>query len=613
MIAPARPPEPPAPPADDVRTTRTLLWLARRFRDAKGGAALALSLLLSRTAAELSMPPLIAAAIDSLMPFEGRGGPLPQQFRTVLWVLAGVMVLRVVLQYLVAVATARVGQDLENRLRSELFAKVTALRFTWHDENRSGKTIARSLRDMEKAKHFFREVAFGYVEAGLLALGVMAITFAYHWTYGLLVTMAVAAALALTFRTGVRIARMDKGASDEYDRVTTVLQENVAGARVVRAFGREPEESDKFGGRLGRFSGSWKGLSRYWTGVMPWVGHIYLAVVPIALMLGAWRLSRGEGSVREVVAVILLVRTASARLRPLTRLVILGQEAVASAVRVHEVLERDDVIASPLRRRRLPTRHEGIPAGDLRFEDVSFSHPRRGLVLHALSLHVPAGTSLGLLGPTGSGKTSLVQLVPRFYDPQQGRVLVDDVDVRDLDVRELRAAVGLVFQEPFLFSATVAENIAYGRPDVTRERIVECARLAAAHEFVLRLPKGYETMVGERGVSLSGGQRQRLAIARALAMDPRVLIFDDATASVDAVTERELFDGIRSAARGRTTLVISQRVTSIKWCDRIAVLEDGRITGVGTHDELLGRNELYREIHRHQQLTGAAGAVGART
>jgi ATP-binding cassette subfamily B protein len=226
-------------------------------------------------------------------------------------------------------------------------------------------------------------------------------------------------------------------------------------------------------------------------------------------------------------------------------------------------------------------------------------------VLRGVTLHVPAGRSLGILGPTGSGKSSLVQLVPRFYDADRGRILLDGVDVRDLAPGELARAVGLVFQEPFLFSATVAENVAYGNPDAPRERVVECARLAAAHEFVSALPEGYDTRVGERGVSLSGGQRQRLTIARALAMDPRVLIFDDATASVDAATERELFRGIRAAARGRTTLVVSQRVTSVRWCDRIAVVEEGRVAAVGTHAELLDASPLYREMHAHQALVRA--------
>jgi len=385
--------------------------------------------------------------------------------------------------------------------------------------------------------------------------------------------------------------------------VTTALQENVAGARVVRAFGREPEEVAKFGGRLGVFTSAWKTLVHFWTTLMPILHHTSYLVSPAAIFVGAWRYAADPGPARlgEVVAVLLYLRTARDRLRPLTRLVLVGQEAVASAVRVFEVLDRDDDTPIPAAPLALPAR-----GGDLAFEDVVFAYPNGRKVLDGLSLHVGAGSSLGILGRTGSGKTSLVHLVPRFYDPTSGAVRIDGVDVRDLRPSDLASAVGLVFQEPFLFSATVADNVAYGRVDATRDDVIAACRLAAAHEFVATLPKGYDTVIGERGVSLSGGQRQRLTIARALVMKPRILIFDDATASVDALTKKELFEGIRAAAAGRTTIVISQRVTSIRWCDRVAVLDAGRIAAVGTHEELLAASGLYREVFAHQALDRGA-------
>jgi ATP-binding cassette subfamily B protein len=587
-------------PATEVRSFRTLKKLVRRFAPVKAATAGALLLYLVRTVCDLSVSWLIGATIGMLAGMKGTGGALPDEFVEALWLLGVVMFARIALMYFSTLASAAVAQRIENSLRSELFAKVTNLRFTYHDENRSGKTIARSLRDMEKAKVFFREVAFGYVDSILMIVGVLVATFAANWAYGAAIGAVVLVAFGLTLRVGRRIAQLDRGVSDDYDRVTTNLQENISGARVVRAFGREPEECRKFGGSLGRFTGSWAAEARYWTGLMPWVGSIYPLAYPIILTIGAWRVGHGLAGIGEIASVLFCTRLVTYRLRPLTRLVIAGQEAVASATRVFEVLERGDVITPSATGRRLP---EG--GGDLVLEDVRFSHPKRPSILRGVSLAVPAGGSLGILGPTGSGKTSLVQLLPRFYDPDGGRILIDGVDVRDVDVHELRRAVGLVFQEPFLFSATVAENIAYGAPQATRDEIVRCAKLAAAHEFIERLPKGYETVIGERGVSLSGGQRQRLTIARALAMNPRVLVFDDATASVDAVTEKELFDGIRAAARGRTTLVISQRVTSLKWCDRIAVLEHGRVTALGTHAELAAASALYRDVLRHQQLAGA--------
>ena len=578
-----------APTSAPVKTWAVTGRLLRRFAPVRGRALLVLALYVVRTAVGVATPMLLARAIGVLLEHEGKGGPLPDEF---VWyaTLNGVAVVLRCLSFLaVTTASAALSQDVENALRRELFAKVMTLRFRWHDANRSGKTIARSLRDMEKAKQFFREVVFGYTEIVLLVVGVTVLAFATWWTFGV--------AFA-----GTRIAQMDRAISDDYDRVTTALQENVAGARVVRAFGREADEVERFGARLTTYSKGWKGLSRFWATVLPVVNHSTWLVVPAVLMAGAVYVADAPSAARvtETVGLLFAMRLARDFLRQLTRLLLMGQEAVASASRVFEVLDRDDVIVPPARPAALPA-----TGGDLRLEGVSFAYAPGRDVLKGVSLHVPAGGSLGILGRTGAGKTTLVHLLPRFYDPTAGRILLDGVPLADLAPEALAAAVGLVFQEPYLFSATVAQNIAYGAPDAPRERIEACARLAAAHEFVSALPKGYDTLIGERGVSLSGGQRQRLTIARALVMEPRVLIFDDATASVDAITEKDLFRGIRAAARGRTTLVVSQRVTSVRWCDRIAVLEDGVVSAVGTHDELLGSSALYREVFEHQTLVGA--------
>jgi ATP-binding cassette subfamily B protein len=234
-------------------------------------------------------------------------------------------------------------------------------------------------------------------------------------------------------------------------------------------------------------------------------------------------------------------------------------------------------------------------------------------VLAHLDLDLAAGTTLALIGHTGSGKTTLASLVPRFYDVSGGRVLVDGVDVRDVTLYSLRREIGVIPQDPFLFSTTVRENIAFGRPEMSDDEVERVARLAQAHEFVERLPEGYETVIGERGITLSGGQRQRIAIARALAIDPRILILDDATASVDATTEAQIRDGLREVMRGRTTLIIAHRLSTIALADEIAVIDGGRIAARGTHDELLGTSEIYREIHDHGLLERQfADAVEAR-
>jgi ATP-binding cassette subfamily B protein len=577
--------------------------LVSRFRARPWATAGVLALQVVRTALEIASPLLVGRAVGSLEGSEGRGPPLPAAFVTAFWAFVAAIALRSVFQYASAFAAAKLGQDLENSLRADLFAHVMRLRFRWHDENRSGKTIARSLRDMERAKAFFREVAFGYVEVGLVVTGALVLTFATHWTYGVAVGGVIVLVVVAIARAGHRIAAMDRGVSDLYDGVTTALQENVAGARVVRAFGQEPAEVGRFGGRLGSFTDAWTGLGRYWTTAMPLISHFSSLVVPVALTVAAFRVVEAGGGAAafgEAISVLLYVRTVRDRLRPMTRVVLLGQEAAASAARVFEVLDRGDVLG-------VPAAPKALPAGplDLELRDVELAYPGGKPVLRGVSLRVPAGTTLGILGPTGAGKTTLLHLVPRFYDPDVGSVRLGGVDVRDLDPRELVRTVGLAFQESFLFSATVAENVAYGREGLPRERVQACARLAAASEFVEKLPGGYDTRVGERGVSLSGGQRQRLAIARALAADPRVLLFDDATASVDAVTERELFRGIRDASRGRTTLVVSQRVTAVRWCDRIAVLEGGRVTAFGTPAEVERSSALWREVLVHQTLEGA--------
>ena len=580
----------------------TLRRLISSFRPVIGATLGVVLLILIRTAFDSVYPMLVSRVVESLpTPNQAEGfdfGPL----YTLLWILAGVLLGKHVAFYFSTVAAASVGQDLENGMRTRLFDHVTRLRFRYHDKNRSGTTIARSLRDMDQVKRFFREVWFGYAQIATLFIVVQVMLFLVHWSYGV-VTMAIyGVGIFACVRTGREIARLDKEVCDVYDDVTTVLQENVAGARVVRAFGRERSESHKFGGEMKSYTSKWRKLERYWSGIMPLInGLCFSLCVPSVLLLAGWRIANHGVGIGELVAALLYVRILHHQMRPLTRMVIIGQKAIASAARVFDVLDVDDHIEDPAVPATLPE-----SGGRLTFQNVHFAYPGGPPVLRGISLDVHAGESVGIIGTTGAGKSTLVGLVPRYYEPTLGTILLDGHPLPDLAIDELRAAVGLVFQEAFLFSDTVQGNVAYGRPGATREDVARCIELSAAKDFVEELPKGYETMVGERGVSLSGGQRQRLTIARALVMNPRVLIFDDATASVDAATEKQLFDGIRQAAKGRTTLVISQRVPSVRWCDRIVVLDEGVLVAEGTHDELVSTSPLYAEIFRHQRL----GEVG---
>jgi len=274
-----------------------------------------------------------------------------------------------------------------------------------------------------------------------------------------------------------------------------------------------------------------------------------------------------------------------------------AQRATASGERIFQVIDEHEEVADAPEAVTLPP-----GPGRIVFENVTFGYDAARPVLHEVELELAAGRVVALVGHTGSGKTTLASLVPRFYDVQQGRVTVDGVDVRDLSLASLRSEIGVIAQDPFLFSATVRENIAFGRPDATDEDVERAARLAQAHDFVAALPDGYETVIGERGITLSGGQRQRVAIARALVVDPRILVLDDATASVDASTEARIREGLREAMRGRTTIIIAHRLSTIALADEIVVLEHGRVVARGTDAELYGTSPVYREIHDHGML-----------
>jgi len=285
-----------------------------------------------------------------------------------------------------------------------------------------------------------------------------------------------------------------------------------------------------------------------------------------------------------------------------------AQRATASGERIFQVLDEPEEVADRPGAVELPP-----GKGTIRFENVSFAYLEGRPILRGIDLEIPAGRTVALIGHTGSGKTTLTSLVPRFYDVDAGRVTVDGVDVRDVELTSLRRAIGVISQDPFLFSATVRENIAFGRGELPDEAIEQVARAAQAHEFVERLPQGYDTVIGERGITLSGGQRQRVAIARALAVDPRILILDDATASVDATTEARIRAGLRTAMHERTTLIIAHRLSTIALADEIVVLDDGAVAARGTHEELLETSPVYREIYEHGLLERQfADAVEAR-
>jgi ABC-type multidrug transport system fused ATPase/permease subunit len=376
----------------------------------------------------------------------------------------------------------------------------------------------------------------------------------------------------------------------------------------VKAFAQEPAEEAKFARRNNALFGQTIRANRQRATYVPLLSFLPLLAQAAVLLVGARMVAHHTLSIGSFVAFNLYLGMLVMPLRALGMWIGQAQRATAAGERIFEIIDAPEEITDARDARPLPA-----GTGAIRFEHVTFEYLHDRLVLKGVDLDIAPGTTIALIGHTGAGKSTLTSLVPRFYDVTSGRVMIDGVDVRAVTLNSLRREIGVISQDPFLFSATVRENIAFGRGDLPHDDVEQAARAAQAHEFIERLPQGYDTVIGERGITLSGGQRQRIAIARALAVDPRILILDDATASVDATTEAKIRAGLRAATRDRTTLIIAHRLSTIALADEIVVLDDGRIAARGTHDELVRTSSIYREIYEHGLLERQfADAVEAR-
>jgi ABC-type multidrug transport system fused ATPase/permease subunit len=492
-------------------------------------------------------------------------------------------------------------------IRVALYDAVQRLCFRYHDANHSGDLITKSTRDVYSVHTLYAETIFAGAEILLLAGGSAVLIAILDWRLALLAFSTLPFAAAILIRAATRMRRLSRQASDQYDAVTRVLQENISGVRVVKAFAQEPAEIDKFERETAGFLHRVLGVIRYSALSLPLSGTLFNLSIPITLLGGALLCGGGTLGVGQVAAAIFYLSKVSNVLRLLNRMVQTLQEAASGGDRLFTILDaRPHIREAPLAR--------GLPAGgrgEVILEDVHFAYSDAAPVLRGVSLRIAAGKRTAIVGPTGCGKSSLANLLPRFYEVSAGRILIDGVDVRDLALAELRRAVSPIFQDTFLFSMSIAENIAYGRPDAGREEIERSARAAQIHDFTLTLEKGYDTVVGERGISLSGGQKQRVAIARAFLMDPRVLIMDDCTASVDAGTEKKLQKAMSDLSRGRTTIIIAQRFSSVVDADAIVLLDRGRVLATGKHLELLESSPFYAELYRLQVEATAGAALGA--
>jgi ABC-type multidrug transport system fused ATPase/permease subunit len=539
-------------------------------------------------ACSVTLPYLTGRVIDDAV----RGGDRGALAR-LLWLVVAVVVVRMGFGVVRRWVSGQVSLAVEYDLRQRLFAHLQRMPLSYYDRMPVGQLMSRATSDLQTVRFFLGYgLIFLFMQAFTLVI-VTVILLLMNWSLALLALLMGPGLALVAWRYSRRSNPVLIDVQQRVALVTEMAEESAVGIRVIKAFGREGDRTTRFGATArGAFDRSMD-AARLRALYQPLMGFIPVLGLGVVLVYGGLLTIEQSMSLGEFVAFYLYLTLLMAPFRSLGMLVGQAQRAIAGGTRIFQVLDTEPDIVEPPG--ALP-----LPAGDghLRMEGVTFAYGSdEAPVLHDIDLDVPAGRTVALIGPTGSGKTTLTQLVPRFVDPTEGRVLLDGADVRDVRLDELRRAVGMVSQDPFLFSTTVRENIAYGRPDATEEEIRRAAGMARADGFIEALPDGYDTVVGERGLTLSGGQRQRLAIARALITDPRVLILDEATASVDASTEREIQAALREVMAGRTTLVIAHRLSTLQLADELVVLEAGRIVARGTHAELYDTDALYREIH----------------
>ncbi len=491
--------------------------------------------------------------------------------------------------YLVIAVAERVGYD----LRNQLYEQFQRLSFSFYDRSQTGQLMSRATDDINNIRGMLMMGMRALVIAVATLIAVTAILLWYDWQLALVALSTMPFLVWWSVRFGITIRPLFGQVQQQFGVMTSALQENIAGARVVRSFAQEARESARFESELEELFARNLRAAKRWSLSYPLMLLLSGLSTGAVLWFGGYRVLTGALSIGTLIAFNLYIWLMAEPVRWLGWVVNRIARAIASGDRIFEILDtKPAIVERPGAIELRPMR------GEVRFDDVSFAYAGAGReALSNVSCTAQPGETIALLGPTGSGKSTIINLLPRFYDVTGGRILIDGHDVRDLTLKSLRDQIGAVLQESFLFSVSVRENIAYGRPDASFEEVVAAAQAARAHDFIMALPEGYDTKLGERGVNLSGGQKQRVAIARALLLDPRILILDDATSSVDSETEYLIQQALHELMQGRTSFVIAQRLSTVKEADQILVLRDARVVERGTHIELLQRAGFYREIY----------------
>ena len=491
----------------------------------------------------------------------------------------------------------KVSQDVAFDFRNELFEKIQRLSFSYHDRNRTGQLMIRATDDVEKLRMFIGQGLLLGVQAIVLLIGSLAVLVFTNWSLTLVVLPVLPLALVLFMVFGIVTQPLFGEIQRRLSNLNTILQENLAGIRVVKAFVRERKEQERFRDAAQTLLDQHIKIAKFFSFLFPII-FLVASLGQAAVVYWGGRqilfgtLSLGEWQKFSLYLVYVFF--------PIGQLgFIIGQmsQASASAQRIFEILNAENEVTDKPNARPLPQ-----VQGRVRFDDVSFRYfNSTDPVLQKIALEAQPGETVALLGGTGSGKTTIINLIPRFYDVSEGQVFIDDWDVRDVTLDSMRRQIGIVLQETNLFTGTIRDNIAFGRPEANDAEVEAAARAAAAHDFIVSFPDGYETAVGERGTTLSGGQKQRVAIARALLTDPRILILDDSTSNVDVATEVLIQNALDRLMEDRTSFVIAQRISTVVNADQILVLDKGRIVDRGTHEELMATSAIYTDIY-HSQL-----------
>jgi ATP-binding cassette subfamily B protein len=510
--------------------------------------------------------------------------------------MVGLALVRGVFQFGQGALAARVSNGVSFDLRNDVYAKIQSLSFGYHDRTHTGQLLTRATSDVDRVQGFIGQGAIMLVSALLMIVGSFVLLFSLNARLAGIVLIMIPLTLVL-FAYFARSAMPLFGrVQRKLDDLNTVLQENFAGIRLIKAFVREAHEAERYD----RVNREFYDLNIQVNNVLSMAFPSIFGVLNIATLVIYWsgglQVIAGTLTLGELVAFASYLMTAFFPILMIGFIVSMLSSASASAGRIFELLDAEsDVVERPDAQPLPPVK------GRIAFEDVTFQYVHDGdPVLSNVSFVAEPGQSVALLGTTGSGKSTIINLIPRFYDVRQGRVTVDGYDIRDVTLESLRNQIGIVLQETNLFEGTIRENITFGSPQASADQVEEAARAAEAHDFIIAFPQGYDTHVGERGVNLSGGQKQRIAIARALLLDPAILILDDATSSVDLATENRIQKALDRLMEGRTSLIVAQRVATVVNADQILVLDRGRIVARGKHQDLIESSELYAEIYCSQ-------------